>query len=242
MAKRWLKLQVGVHGDPQRAHRERQEADAIEARIEERIQEDVGRAVVGSLLPATWKRKLGEWEQATADRRAEEERRRRAEHEALPRASLRLSLHGEVRGAIDARVPARVEWPRPYVEEDGQTGALRIGLEPLDSVAIGGRTFLGLHFAVPDYRGPGTYTLPGAGKDDLDAWDPLWFQFWLDSTDESFFWSAAYGPATIVVEADERSLRVEMPMEDASGERAEVSAAVTLRVENVTRTAGQDGA
>ena len=224
LAKRWLKLQFRFHGDPHRAVGERREAERIENRLEHKVKEDIGTAVVSALMPPSWKRKLGELEHASEERRAEADRRRRAEHEARPRAAVRLAFGGDVVGPLEAEIPIAVGWP----DEAGDT--LTVELEPLEPIAVGGRAFRGLTFAVPGYRGPGRYDLSTLAAADFDNWDPFWFQLWLESEDEALFWSPDYGQAAIEVDADEQALRLTMPMEDAGGTRVELDASVALPV------------
>lgn len=223
LAKRWLRTQLRFHGDPHRAARDRREAGAIEAELEDRAREEAGRAVVGALMPEGWKRKLSDWERQAEAGRAAEAQRRRREHEARPRAVVSLSLSGDVAGAIDEELPVRADRPSEAA------GALTVELEPLDPLPVGDRVFRGFQFAVPHYHGPGPYNLSamarGNGSDD---WDPLWFQLWMESDEEPFYWTSDNGAAAVEVGGDERSLRVRFPMEDAGGARLVIEGTIRL--------------
>lgn len=223
LAKRWLKNQLQVHGDPRRAYRERQESEAIEQEMHDRAQDAVGRAVFETLAPAGLKRKLNDLQRMNEEGQARREAERRAAHEALPRARLHLRLSGDVNGELNAELPADMDWP-------GEAGAaVTAELTPLGSEAIAGRPFRALLFAIPSYAGPGNYDLArmGAGNG-ADDWEPLWFQLVLDSEDEPFYWTPGSGPASVAVEPGERTLQVRMQMSNASGEEVALDATIAL--------------
>src|SRR4051794_27446475 len=96
LAKRWLKNQLATHGDPQRSSRERQESEAIEERVKEKAQEDVGRTLFDTFAPTGLKEKVAGLERAKTEEARQREERRRAEHEARPRAEVQLALTGHV--------------------------------------------------------------------------------------------------------------------------------------------------
>lgn len=223
LAKRWLRNQLQVHGDPRRAHRERQESEAIEAEIQDRAKEDLGRAVFNALAPAGLKEKLAGMERYKEEQASREIERRRAEHEARPRADAQIHLTGDVTGFLAERMPVTLNHP----EEAGLALALEIA--PLHDAAIGGRPFQSFSFAIPGYAGAGRYDLSAiAEADGTDDWDPYWFQLVLDSADEPFYWVPDYGRGLIVVEADERTITVSLSMENPGSERVQISATVTL--------------
>jgi hypothetical protein len=223
LAKRWLKNQLQVHGDPRRAYRERQESDAIEERMKEKAQEDIGRAMFNTFAPAGLKEKIAGMERAKQEEEQRRDERRRAEHEARPRADVQLSVSGHVDGQLNQAMPLVLNHP----ETAGD--ALALELSPLDTAAIGGRPFEAITFAIPGYAGAGQYDLSAiAHANGMDDWDPFWFQLVLDSSDEPFYWVPDYGRAVITVEPGERTIRVRMPMENAGSERVDVTATVTL--------------
>jgi hypothetical protein len=230
LAKRWLKTQLRVHGDPIKGHRDREEAEAIELRIEEKAHNDAANAVVTALMPDSWKRKLESFERANEEGRIAREQQQRAEHEARPRVPLTLSLTGDLTGSLSANVPLRMDMP--YEPGD----ALTIDLEPLEPVEFSGHQFLGLLFAVPDYNRPGTYDLT-----EIEAllrettWDPLWFQLSIDTTDEGFFWSPDYGRAIITV--SDTSIHLSMPMSNSNGIDVNLDALVHVAVAQQGETA-----
>jgi hypothetical protein len=223
LAKRWLKTQLRFHGDPIKSHRDREEAEAIEQRIEEKAHNDAANAVVTALMPASWKRKLEGLERANEEGRVAREQQRRAEHESRPRVPLTLSLTGDLCGSLSTNIPARFEMP----VEPG--AALTIDLEPLEPIEFNGHQSLGLLLAVPNYSGPGTYDLTEIeARLRDDTWDPLWFQLSIDTTDEGFFWSPDYGRATITV--TDASVHLKMPMSNANGIDVIVDALVQFAV------------
>lgn len=223
LAKRWLKNQLQVHGDPRRAHRERQESEAIEEEIKDRAQEDLGRAVFNALAPAGLKEKLAGMERYKQEQAQREVERRRAEHEARPRAAVELSLTGDVSGSLSEQMPVVLNHP----ESAGE--ALALELAPLDEAGIGGRPFQAFIFAIPGYAGAGPYDLSAiAHANGMDDWDPFWFQLILDSEDEPFYWVPDYGRGLVTVEPDERTIRINLPMENAGSERVDVTATVML--------------
>jgi hypothetical protein len=223
LAKRWLKNQLQVHGDPRRAYRERQESEAIEEEIKDRAQEDLGRAVFNALAPAGLKEKLAGMERHKQEQAHRDVERRRAEHEARPRANVELHLTGDVTGFLTERMPVVLNHP----EEAG--AALALELSPLNDAGVGGRPFQALMFAIPGYAGAGQYDLSAiAHANGTDDWDPFWFQLILDSEDEPFYWVPDYGRGLVTVEPDERTIKVNLPMENAGSERVQISATVTL--------------
>lgn len=222
LAKRWLKSQLRFHGDPIKARRDRQEADALEDQMHDKVQEDAGRAVFNAVLPERWKQKLGDLERHQEEQRLRAEANKQAEHEARPRADVQLSVVGDVTGAFQGQIPTVVDRP----SQPGE--AMTVDLSPLEPVAVGDRSWRGFVFAVPHYTGAGTYDLTDLARIWEADWDPFWFQLWFESDDEPFYWVADYGAATIVVEPGERTLRVQMPMEDAGSHRIQVDATVVL--------------
>ncbi|MEA2524722.1 MAG: hypothetical protein QOF73_1949, partial [Thermomicrobiales bacterium] len=60
LAKRWLKAQFRFHGDPIKSRRDRQEANELETRMHDKVQEDVGRAVFDAVMPESWKQKISD--------------------------------------------------------------------------------------------------------------------------------------------------------------------------------------
>jgi hypothetical protein len=223
LAKRWLKTQLTLHGDPVRSRREQQEAAEIEQRMRDKQREDATRSAVEALIPPSWKHKLSDWEQQAEDRREQQAAEARAEHAARPRAELVLELTGDIDGSLTAAVPVVVREPQ------GEERALIVEPEPFDQVVVSSHQFLGLQFAVPEYRGSGTYDLSAmAGDHWIDTWDPLWFQFWLDNLDESFFWSPDYGQATTAVDDTARTISISMPMRDAAGRAIRLDARLRL--------------
>ncbi len=221
LARRWLKTQLKFHGDPIKSRREQQEAEAIEHRIHEKAQDDAASAVVTALMPDSWKRKIASLERANEDGRLLREQQRQAEHEARPRVPMTFTLRGDVSGTIETAIPIRIDMP----SEPGD--ALTIDLEPLEPLAIGGHTFLGLLFAVPEFSGAGAYDLTAIEERlRLDSWDPLWFQLTIDTTDDGLYWSPDYGHASITV--TETTIHLQMPMSNANG--FDVSVDVTVAV------------
>ena len=210
LATRWLKTQLRFHGDPMKSRRDQQEANSIEQRMQEKVHEDASNAVVNSLMPDSWKRKIASLEQANEDGRILREQRRRAERESRPKVPLKLTLAGAVSGTIETEIPIRIHEP----SEPGD--AMTVELEPLEALEIGGHTFIGLLFAIPEYAGTGTYDLIEIEERlRLDSWDPLWFQLTIDTTDDGLYWSPDDGHGTVTV--SETLFHVQMPMSNGNG-------------------------
>lgn len=223
LAKRWLKNQLQVHGDPRRAYRERQESEAIEAEIEERAREQAGRSLFNALAPAGLKEKLAGLERANQEQARLREEQRRQEHRTRPRADVHLRLSGDVTGALSGAMPIVLNHPQEVGE------ALAVELSPLTDATIGGRPLRALLFAIPGYAGAGHYDLLAlAHANDMADWDPYWFQLILDSEDEPFYWVPDYGRGVVTVEPDERAMAVILPMRNAGGERVLINATITL--------------
>jgi hypothetical protein len=222
LAKRWLKTQLRFHGDPIKGRHDRDEAEAIETEMRDRVGEDVGNAVFNTVLPEGWKRKLGDLERYAEDQRLEAARRERAEHEARPRADVDLTFSGDLTGRVRASLPALVSHP----ESDGEP--LTVDLSLLEPIPVGARSFRGLQFAIPAYAGPGSYDLTALYRR-LDAdWDPFWFQLWLESDDEPFYWIPDYGPASVALDSDARTVRLRIPWQDAGSTRLVSDATIIL--------------
>lgn len=221
MAERWLKTQLRFHGDPIKARRDQQEADAIEQRMHDKVCGDATNAVVTALMPDTWKRTIASVELANEEGRVAREQQRRAEHEARPRVPTTLSLSGAVSGTVETDIPLLVH--RPSQPGD----ALTINLEPLEPIQIGGHEFFGILLAVPEFAGPGTYDLNAIEERlRLDSWDPLWFQLTIDTTDDGLYWSPDYGPGTITV--TDTSIQLQMPMSNGNGIDVQLDALIRL--------------
>ncbi|HET8523283.1 MAG TPA: hypothetical protein VFL82_08620 [Thermomicrobiales bacterium] len=223
LAKRWLKTQLRFHGDPHRGVRDRQEAQQLEQEMREKVSDDVSRTVFNAVMPTSWKQKLEDIERRTEEGKAERARQARAELEGRERAAVRLVMSGDVSGSFEGALPVTVERP----EEAGES--LTVELEPLDPIVLGGRSFLSFNFAIPAYHGPGHYDLSAIAQGDKgDDIDYSLFTLALDQDDEPFYWTPDYGPGTIDVGADGRTLRVKVAMEDAGSARISVDAAVEL--------------
>jgi hypothetical protein len=223
LAKRWLRTQLKFHGDPIKSRREQEEAEAIEQRIHEKAHDDAANAVVTALMPDSWKRKIASLERANEEGRVLREQQRLAEHEARPRVPMTLTLRGDVTGTLDTEVPVRVDMP------SAPGDAMTIDLEPLEPLPIGGHTFLGLLFAIPEFNGAGTYDLTAIEeRQRLDSWDPLWFQLTIDTTDDGLFWSPDYGHASVTV--TDTAIRLQMPMSNANGLDVSVDVTVSIPV------------
>lgn len=227
LAKRWLKNQLSFHGDPRRAHREREESEAIEQEIHDRVEQQaqatVARGMFNAFAPAGLKKTVADMQRMSAEQKANETARKQAEHEAKPRASTQLRVSGALSGVLAAELPATIYRP----DEPG--GALTVELVPLVVESIAGRNFQALLFAIPGYHGPGSYDLEqmargGAGDD----WDPLWFQFVLDDEGEPFYWTPEGGRARIAVAEDEKQLSLTMQMSNASSEDITLEARIAL--------------
>jgi|GEM_PF-5087279 len=221
LARRWLKTQLRMNGDPIQSRRQNDEAREVEQQIHEKVEGDAASAVVSALMPESWKRNIERLERANEEGRLQRAQQQRAEHESRQRVPVRLSLAGGVNGTIETLVPIRVDQPA----EPGEP--MTIDLEPLEPLEIGGHTFIALLLAIPEYSGAGTYDLTEIEqRTQLDGWDPLWFQLTIDTTDDGLYWTSDYGPASVTV--DETTIHLQMPMSNANGLNVQVDARITL--------------
>jgi len=105
--------------------------------------------------------------------------------------------------------------------------ALALELVPLEPRGIGSRSFLAMHFAVPEFSGAGEYDLNALEERlQLTNWDPLWFQFSLDTFDDALFWTSEYGEGTVTV--TDTSIRVQLPMSNGNGTDILVNARIDV--------------
>lgn len=224
LAKRWLRTQLTFTGDPHKSRQQHREAERLEGEMTDRVEGHLQRAAYETLVPPGWKQRLEELQRQQDEQQGAREERDRAEHAARPRATLELTLAGDASGSLSAEVPVVVSWPAAEGEP------LIIELEPLEPLTVGVHQLLGLMLAVPGYHGPGSYDLDdlAAADPDLERWDPAWYQLWLDSVDEPYYWVPDYGAASVTVASDERTLHLQMPVENAGSQRVEVLATIVL--------------
>ena len=220
LAKRWLKTQFNVTLDPHQGRRNEQEARSIERQMHQRVEENTQRAVADAIIPQSWKDKMADIERRREEERAESARRRRAEHEARPRAQVQARFSGGATGELAAAIPVTVGMP----DEPGQP--MTVELEPLEPLPVGAHALLRFSVAVPAYAGHGTYDL--RFYEQRDDWDGTLVTLVLDSEDEPLYWTADYGPGVIAVGEDERTLRVRLAMEDAGSRHVDIDALITL--------------
>lgn len=149
---------------------------------------------------------------------------RRAAHEARPRTAVRLVLSGDIRAEIATDLPITVRHP---VEPNDP---LLIEIEPLDPIQITNHRFGGFQVAAPTYSGPGSYDLADfQARNGLDGWDQYRRQLWFDDSDDAFFGTPDYGPATVTVSTDEDIAWVHVPMRNAAGLGLTLDATIALR-------------
>jgi hypothetical protein len=224
LARRWLKTQLQFHGDPQRAYRDRQEADAIEQEMREQASDQIGRAVFNAVLPSDWKRKLNTLEAQQIEQEHKRAERRYAEQVALPKATVSLTFRGAIRGMVSTELPVRIEWP-------GDEGVFTIiNVEPLEPVAVDGRPFLGMRIALParDAHSGNPVNLTRAAQQHARYWDPLDAQVWFDQADEPFFWSEEYGTAHYWPSPGLQMVQFLMPVQNATGERVSIEGSISF--------------
>jgi len=222
LAKRWLKTQLSFDGNPVSGARRNREADAIEREMEDRIEEEVGRTVVNTLMPESWKKKLSDLEHYQEKQRAESEQRRRAEHEARPRAVVNLSFRGGVQGELRQDVPVRVTRPGEF------DSSLLVELEALDPIAIDGRAFKSMVFAIPNFAGAGRYDLAAIANGPDDIIDYTQYGLMISDHEEGYYWSPDYGPALFEVDQDQRTIRIEMAFEDSGSVHIDLTGTIVL--------------
>ncbi len=224
LAKRWLKTQLQFHGNPQRAYRDQQEAQALEQEMREQASDEIGRALFNAVLPGDWKRKLDNLETQRVEQESRREAQRQIEHLALPRATVTLTFRGAIRGVVATEMPARVEWP-------GSEGVFTtIQLEPHEPIDVEDRAFLGLRIALParDGRSGNPVNLARVTQQHADHWDPLDAQVWFDQTDEPFFWSDEYGAGHLWPAPGLDMVQFLLPVQNAAGERVSIEGSITF--------------
>jgi hypothetical protein len=224
LAKRWLKTQLQFHGNPQRAYREHQEAQALEHEMREQAGDQVGRALFNGMLPGEWKRKLDHLEAQRVEQEARRKAQRQIDHLALPRASVTLTFRGAIRGVVATEMPARVEWP-------GAEGVFTtIELEPLEPIDVEDHAFLGLRIALParDGRSGNPVNLARVSQQYARHWDPLDAQVRFDQSDEPYFWSDEYGAGHLWPAPGLDMVQFLLPVQNASGERVSIEGSISF--------------
>jgi hypothetical protein len=147
--------------------------------------------------------------EATAQKEAgaKEDRQARA-------GSSHVTLSGVVTGSVNAGMAVQTE------REDG---ALSVTVECVDPVPLqGGRSFAGLSFVIPDYKGAGTYDL---GKMDTSGQT---YELMLDPVDEGFFWTDEYGPGVVKVAAGESAADVHFVYRNPGSNQVELEGVIEL--------------
>lgn len=223
-AKRWLKTQLRLDGDPIKAHHAKREAEALEQEARERAEYEAGRVLFNTVLPSKWKEKLDSLE--ALSRKAQEERfaAERARIADLPHARLELSLSGELSGRLDARLPVELIWPN----EGGDW--VVVSIEPIEPVAFGAREFFGMRFALPvgDVRAARPVNLAVAVERYETSWDPLDAQIWIDSDESSFFWTPGEESPQFWPSSGLGSLEFVFPARDESGRRVKLEGRIAF--------------
>jgi hypothetical protein len=169
-----------------------------------------------------WFREQGvtkeDMEKAKADREALDERAA-AEHQGEERADRstragdsNVTLRGATNGTIDSGLSAKTE-------QDGDQ--LIVTVEPVDPVAMEGRTFAGYTFAIPSYTGPGTYDL---GTTDVSG---MMYELYLGS-EEGFFWAPEYGPGIVTVSDGGKTMQVHFVFQDPGSNKVDLEGTVKL--------------
>ena len=224
LARRWLKTQIQVHGNPQRAYRDRQEAEVIEREMRERAGDELGRALFNAVVPLEWKRRISAREELREDQERQREERRRSAQLALPRADVTLTLRGSISGTVQATIPASVAWPGP------ESTFVTVELEAVDPIGVAGRHFSGLRIALParDAETGAPVNLSAAAERFADDWDPLDAQIWFDDDEDTFFWSDAYGSAHLWPSPGLDMLQFLMPVQNAAGERVSIEGTIAF--------------
>jgi hypothetical protein len=223
-AKRWLKTQLRLDGDPIKAHHAKQEAEALEQEARERAEDEAGRAIFNAVLPPKWKAKLDSLEalsrQAQEDRFAAE----RARIAALPHARVEFSLSGDLTGRFDCLLPVELIWP------DSEGDWVVVSIEPVEPMAFGSHEFFGLRFALPviEVQNAQPVDLAAAVERYEESWDPLDAQIWIDSDESSFFWTPGGESPTFWPGARLETMAFVFPARDESGQHVKFEGRITL--------------
>lgn len=224
LAKRWLKTQLRLDGDPIKAHHAKREAEALEEEARERAEYETGRAIFNAVLPSKWKDKLDSLE--ALSRKAQDDRfaAERTRIEALPHARVDFSLSGDLNGSFDGVLPIEVSWP------DDDDGWIVVSIEPIEPVVFGAHEFLGLRFALPvgEVRRAQAIDLASAVELYEASWDPLDAQIWIDSDESSFFWTTDGESPRFWPSAGLETLAFVFPARDESGQHVKFEGRITL--------------
>jgi hypothetical protein len=224
LAKRWLKTQLRLDGDPIKAHHAKQEAEALEQEARERAEYETGRAIFNAVLPSKWKDKLDSLE--ALSRKAQDDRfaAERARIEGLPHARVEFSLSGDLNGRFDGLLPVEVIWP------DDEGDWVVVSIEPIEPIEFGAHEFFGLRFALPvsDVRHAQPVELASAVERYEASWDPLDAQIWIDSDESSFFWTTDGESPRFWPGAELETLAFVFPARDESGQHVKFEGRIAL--------------
>jgi hypothetical protein len=226
LAKRWLKTQLKVHGDPIKAAQDRREAEAIEYEARERAEYEAGRVLVNTLMPSSWRQRLESLEAQSELAKQQQDERLRAEHLERPRAQVSLRFSGDVNGNLVADVPAEVLWPN-------EGSWVVISLETLEPLSFGSHHFRGMRIAVPvqDAEIGSPVNLAVAVERFEEDWDPLDAQVWLDSEESSFYWTSEETSPQLRPSPGMTSLELTFPVRDETGRRVRIEGRIIFPAE-----------
>lgn len=124
-----------------------------------------------------------------------------------------VTLRGKVNGTVDSGLAAKRE------QEDDQ---LVVTVEPVDPVPLDGGTFAGFTFAIPSYKGPGTYDLGTADQ------SGMMYELWLEGNEEGYFWAREYGPGIITVSDGGKAMQVHFVFQDPGSNKVDLQGTVRL--------------
>lgn len=154
----------------------------------------------------------------TTDRtRHQAERRQELAGQSVAR--VRVSLTGEITGALEADLP--FDSRDDSGPDAGDVPTLWVRVESPDPLPLGTHTLLSMSIEVPHYRGPGRYDLAQLWQQvqagTLAEWDLLGIivQLREESMDEDPMWSPDEGPS--VIEVTDSSVTFDLGMASAVG-------------------------
>jgi hypothetical protein len=154
---------------------------------------------------------------ADSDRREAEEIANRDAQARESRVARTGGSHVTLRGAVSGHVD---EGLSVQTERDG--GSLFVTVECVDPVPLSGGNLAGLTFAIPQYKGSGTY--------DLSTMDVsgLIYELMLDPAEEGFYWAPEYGPGVVTVSDGESTADIRFVYQDPGSNRTELEGVIEL--------------
>ena len=217
LAKNWLENEKTELLTTDHARREMATTSRINAErdLKDAVGSEIGYQVLERTLPPDLAAKVTATRPENVRARREGERLDRLA--AQPTALLQLTMSGELRGSVTARLPLDLTQP----DEDDDDPTLTVDLEAPSPIPAGSDTFAQLTITVPYYRGPGRYDLAQLWRrveaGELEEFDVMDISLRVreESTDLDPMWDSSSGVG--VIEVGENGLTFDLGMGSAAG-------------------------